>query len=302
MKRFIITQLFISLLLLKVKATNVDSLRPLLNIRIAENALLKDLSILQPAIIHDTLFILNHNKLVLIDFKQKNVSTNEKVNATLAGLAAKKQYPLTLSAAPEGFYIGCWDGIRLISTYGKILSFTKTEGPVDYIHSTIQKIWANFDNKVITIDKVSGAISQKVDENMFTSVGGYITIPENIGVCRSEGDVVKEFTMDPNQQLNEKEYEIPESYTFCQDPYYAFADQQYFIIYDLTKRDALYFLDKNNLKKPPVRNISMAKYQLIRTIALRNMEEDDPKLKIGYADGKYYLLSWKNGNFQVFTF
>lgn len=233
---------------------------------------------------------------------KKNITTNEKVNTSLAGLAAKKQYPISLSVAPEGFYIGCWDGIRLISTYGKILSFTKTEGPVNYIHATSQKIWANFETKVITIDKVSGVISQKVDANMFTSVGGYITVPEDIGVCRSEVDVVKEFTMDTNQQLNEKEYEMPESYTFCQDPYYAFTDQQYFIIYDMTKRDALYFLDKNNLKKPPVRNISMAKHQLLRTIALRNIEEDDPKLKIGYADGKYYLISWKNGNFQVFTF
>ncbi|MBC9913374.1 hypothetical protein [Chitinophaga varians] len=276
-----------------------DSLKRMVNVSVNNYPSLKGIWLWTPVIFRDTLYVCGPEKMLMIDLKKGTVGTNSKVNAALAPLWARRLMNAQVVPTEEGFYYACSDGVRLIARDGRLLLYHKTPHPVIFVNVNDHAVIAHCLREVVSIDRISLQVHVlKTNDDLATTMGAYLSYKD--GICRDELTFMAEFTTDTTGALVRRDIDL-NGFNKKEDAYFLYANKEFYVYYDMEKRDVLYFVNKQNLNVP-FKKIDIRKYNFKPTTAQREKEEDNPGLKLTYYNDAFYLVSWKQGQLQVFTF
>lgn len=277
-----------------------DTTKMVLDINIENNVFTKGMSdIMLSDVYRDTLYIVNKDKLIVIDVKSGKLSTSIKVNAFLAKQLKLNKYATQIVVRDNNYYFSFIDEIYSISRAGEIFKVYSNSSFINYFEVSEQSILIA-SRDTIKVIAINGNLLSTLQFG-FTDAG---FIKTNGGISYSEvpEDIIYEFCVSKNYSINLKKI-APINYSkVMEEPYISYSIEDYLIAFDYWKRNAIYVLRKGTNTNEVIKTINLKGFKYPLSRAEIQKEEGIPNFKIGYSNGIFYLFALVRDRLRVSSF
>lgn len=279
-----------------------DTTKKIIDISLSGNSLLKGLIYLDVYDVYqDSLYLINNDKLLQIDLKSGNITTNLKLNLFLAQQKKLNKPPQYLLVNKGCFYISFFDELYCIQTTGEIKKL--------YTDNIFISRFERFGTNLLIADqdsiKIINEKGKAVTSLSFVDFGG------NNGFIKKEGaicyqalttDSVIEFKPTANLSILVKKF-APISLTKgIEEPFISYATSDYLIGFNYKKRNAIYVLRKDIKKNEIIKTIKLTALNYAPAPAEIQKEEGNPNFKIGFSNNTFYVIALAKGRLGISSF
>lgn len=277
-----------------------DTTKKVVDINVVSNVLTKGLNdIALSDLYKDTLYLVNKDKLVVVDMKSGNISTNIKVNIFLAKQLKLNKYARQIVVRDNSYYISFLNELYSISREGEALKIYTNYYFINDFNIVDNSILIASRDTIKMITVKGKDLSSMPFE--FTDAG-YIRSSDVISYSAVPEDSVYEFGLGKSFSFNIKKF-APISLTKVMgEPYISYSTDDYFFAFDYSKRNTVYVLKKDAKKNEVIKTIKLKGFNFAPTLAEIQKEEGNPNLKIGYSNNTFYVIALVRGRMRVSSF
>lgn len=282
----------------KLNATNKsDSLKKILAVELKKNTLTSSLSSIDVIDIYmDTVFIINKDKLIVLDIKSGKISSDSKINLFLSAQAKLNKYPRQLVVRNNNFYFSFFNELFTVNRDGKIKKnysgyfFINRFIPLKNsflvaARDTIKLI--NLEGKTTFFLPFNFTDDQYLNnENMIF----YSSVPEDSIYC---------FSVNSRSEIELKRISPLNVIKELKDPTLAFEESNFLIVYDYWKRNNVYLIGSEADNGKIEAKISLKNLNYIPTINEIKAEEGLPNFKILSSNSSFYILTLSKGKLNI---
>lgn len=280
------------------KQSTTDTAKKNYDININSTPLTKGIDILVYDIFKDTLYVINKDKLVKINLKTGNISTNPNINLLLSKKIKANSYVKQIIVRENGFYLNCLDELDLIAYNAKIIKIY-VRASFNYIAITDKGILMGSPSLIEYRSKTTGEILSKLSFD--TSDNGFIRCLSGI-TCEADYSInVTEINVDQANKIKTNSYPPIGIFKNIKEPIVAYVDDRFFFAYAYSDRSNLYIIKKGDNKV--FKQISFkGDKNCTPSPQFIAKEEGAPNFSATFYNGKYYIIALVNNRLKVLSF
>ncbi len=309
MKVLIFCLLFVINLFYQTNACNLnkdlqlkDSIKNIKEVNIFGNSLTKGLLDISAFDIYkDTLYLINTNKgkLIKVDLKTGNISTNPKLNFILESKLKSKEFAGKISVQPNGYYISFLNKLCFITNDGKLVKVYNNTYFINDFNKINEDIIITSQNSINLIN-TNGKLLYKVQFELFDSQ----FIRYNNGICYSptSEDNITEFRVLNNHTIQTKTYPPIDLTLNIKNPYITYSDENYFLGFPYKDRRNIYMFKKGIKSNVIHKKIALNGLDFTPSNIKIAKEEGNPNFRIGFCNGVHYIIILMNGKLKIMSF
>jgi hypothetical protein len=277
-----------------------DTTKKVVDISVTSNVLTKGLNDITLSDLHkDTLYLVNKDKLVVIDMKSGIVSTNVKVNMFLAKQLKLNKYARQIVVQDNSYYISFLNELYSVPRDGEAFKVYTGYYFINDFEVLDNGILIATGDTIKTVT-VKGKVLSSLPFEF--SDAGFIQASKVISYSAVPEDYVYEFGLGKNSSVNLKKF-APISLTKVMgEPFISCSTNDYFVAFDYSKRNTVYVLKKDAKKNEIVKTIKLTGFNYTPTLTEIQKEEGNPNFKISYSNNTFYIIALVKGRLRVSSF